>query len=115
MTLGAGSRFGAYEVVARLGAGGMGEVWRARDPRLEREVALKVLPASAVSDETARLRLERDPGEQRTLVKDPAYATVLKEHREMLKQYVQETGDPFFKLEARPPGHRHELGYQNHK
>ena len=54
------ARFGAYEVVARLGAGGMGEVWRARDPRLEREVALKVLPAVAVADQTARLRLERE-------------------------------------------------------
>jgi serine/threonine protein kinase len=60
MPLLAGARFGAYEIAARLGAGGMGEVWRARDPRLEREVALKVLLASAVSDDTARLRLERE-------------------------------------------------------
>ena len=45
MTLEAGSRLGPYQVVARIGAGGMGEVFRARDTRLLREVAVKVLPA----------------------------------------------------------------------
>ncbi len=55
-----GRRFGSYEVVARLGAGGMGEVWRAWDPTLEREVALKVLPAKTTADETARTRLLRE-------------------------------------------------------
>ncbi len=60
MSLAPGNRFGAYEIAARLGAGGMGEVYRARDTRLEREVALKVLPASTVSDDTARARLMRE-------------------------------------------------------
>jgi serine/threonine protein kinase len=46
VTLAAGSRLGPYEIVAPLGAGGMGEVYRAKDPRLGREVAIKVLPAS---------------------------------------------------------------------
>jgi len=46
MNIAAGTRLGPYEVVSPLGAGGMGEVWRARDLRLEREVALKVLPES---------------------------------------------------------------------
>ena len=50
MTLSAGSRLGPYEVLAPLGAGGMGEVYRARDARLGREVAIKVLPAALASD-----------------------------------------------------------------
>ena len=50
MTLPTGSRLGAYEVLAPLGAGGMGEVYRARDPRLHRDVAIKVLPASIGKD-----------------------------------------------------------------
>ena len=55
-----GDRLGPYEIVAFIGAGGMGEVWRARDTRLEREVALKVLPAKTVADPTARARLLRE-------------------------------------------------------
>jgi len=60
MPLTPGASFGGYEVVGRLGAGGMGEVYRARDPRLEREVALKVLPAETMADDTARARLLRE-------------------------------------------------------
>jgi len=55
-----GARIGPYEILAAIGAGGMGEVYRARDSRLERDVALKVLPAAAVGDETARARLVRE-------------------------------------------------------
>src|SRR5882762_10500370 len=55
MALSAGTRLGPYEVVSPLGAGGMGEVYRARDTRLNREVAIKVLPA-AFSSDTERLR-----------------------------------------------------------
>ena len=60
MTLAPGTTLGPYEVQGALGAGGMGEVWRARDTRLERDVALKVLPAETLADETARARLVRE-------------------------------------------------------
>lgn len=46
--LGPGTRLGTFEITARLGAGGMGEVWRARDTRLQREVAIKVPPATSI-------------------------------------------------------------------
>ncbi|MCB1182532.1 protein kinase [bacterium] len=56
----AGSRVGAYEIIARLGAGGMGEVWRARDTRLGRDVALKLLPAALAEDPAFIARFERE-------------------------------------------------------
>ena len=60
MSLAAGSRLGPYEIQSLIGAGGMGEVYRARDPRLDRDVALKVLP-TAVAASTARLeRFQRE-------------------------------------------------------
>jgi eukaryotic-like serine/threonine-protein kinase len=55
-----GSRLGPYEVVSRIGAGGMGEVWRARDTRLERDVAIKVLPAEFSDNVQLKLRFERE-------------------------------------------------------
>ncbi|HEX4440596.1 MAG TPA: protein kinase [Thermoanaerobaculia bacterium] len=60
MTLAPGTRLGSYEIVAPLGAGGMGEVYRARDARLSREVAIKVLPAAVASDPDRRLRFEQE-------------------------------------------------------
>ena len=50
MALAAGTRLGPYEIQSALGAGGMGEVYRARDTRLERTVAIKVLPEKLSSD-----------------------------------------------------------------
>src|ERR1700726_2184549 len=55
MALTVGARLGPYEILAPIGAGGMGEVYRAKDPRLGRDVAIKVLPAS-FSQDTERLR-----------------------------------------------------------
>src|SRR5882672_6513959 len=60
MSLTLGARFGPYEILAPLGAGGMGEVYRARDPKLGREIAIKVLPAESLHDDTARARLLRE-------------------------------------------------------
>ncbi len=60
MALAAGSRLGPYEIVARLGAGGMGEVYRARDTRLDRDVAVKVLAAHHSGDSDLRQRFERE-------------------------------------------------------
>jgi hypothetical protein len=55
-----GSRFGAYEIVSAIGRGGMGEVYRARDTRLAREIALKMLPYAEASDLEWRIRFERE-------------------------------------------------------
>ncbi|MDX1383574.1 MAG: serine/threonine-protein kinase, partial [Thermoanaerobaculia bacterium] len=60
MGLEAGQRLGAYEIVGPLGAGGMGEVYRARDPRLERDVAIKVLPEGLGQDPERLARFERE-------------------------------------------------------
>ena len=60
MPLAPGARFGPYEVVAPLGAGGMGEVYRARDERLQRDVAVKVLPPAVAGDPDRLARFERE-------------------------------------------------------
>src|SRR5215467_12656110 len=60
MTLSAGSRLGPYEVLAQIGAGGMGEVYKARDTRLERTVAVKVLPKHLSASPEVRQRFERE-------------------------------------------------------
>ena len=60
MTLAPGARLGPYQIVAPIGAGGMGEVFRARDTRLGREVAVKVLPGGAAADVERRARFEQE-------------------------------------------------------
>ncbi len=60
MSVAAGTRLGPYEMVSPLGAGGMGEVWRAKDTRLEREVAVKILPADFAANPQFKARFERE-------------------------------------------------------
>src|SRR5437660_9620180 len=60
MALSAGTRLGPYEILAPLGAGGMGEVYRARDTKLNRDVALKILPAAFASDPDRMARFTRE-------------------------------------------------------
>jgi TolB-like protein len=60
MALSSGSRLGPYEIIAPLGAGGMGEVYRARDKKLDRDVAVKVLPQSVAADPDTLARFERE-------------------------------------------------------
>ena len=60
MMLAPGTKLGSYEIVAALGAGGMGEVYRARDTRLERSVAIKILPADFSADSDGLHRFERE-------------------------------------------------------
>ncbi len=60
MHLSGGDKLGSYEILAPIGAGGMGEVYRARDSKLEREVAIKVLPAALARDPERLTRFERE-------------------------------------------------------
>ena len=60
LTLTSGSRLGSYEILSALGAGGMGEVYRARDTKLGRDVAVKILPESVANDSVRLSRFERD-------------------------------------------------------
>src|SRR5829696_7162958 len=60
MALSTGTRVGPYEIVSPLGAGGMGEVYRARDAKLQREVAIKLLPEHLATDRDRLARFERE-------------------------------------------------------
>src|SRR6266852_2681085 len=60
MALSAGTRLGPYEILAPLGAGGMGEVYCARDPKLNRPIAIKILPETTAADADRRARFERE-------------------------------------------------------
>src|ERR1700674_5507084 len=60
MALAAGTRLGPYEILNRIGEGGMGIVYGARDPRLDRQVAIKLLPVEIAAEPRARERLRRE-------------------------------------------------------
>jgi Tol biopolymer transport system component len=101
MPLVPGTRIGSYEVVALLGAGGMGEVYRARDARLDRHVALKILPESFAADSDRLARFER---EARTLasLSHPNIATIYgAEHQTLVMELVE--GEDLSALISRAP------------
>src|SRR5713226_4995478 len=60
MTMSSGTRLGPYEILAPIGAGGMGEVYKARDTRLDRAVAIKILPAEFAHNAQFKVRFERE-------------------------------------------------------
>jgi dipeptidyl aminopeptidase/acylaminoacyl peptidase len=76
MPLTPGSRLGPYEILAVIGAGGMGEVYRARDPRLKREVALKILPETTVSLEKERLQRFEKEAQSTSSLNHPNIVTI---------------------------------------
>src|SRR5262245_65948456 len=75
MSLAPGSRLGAYEVLGLIGAGGMGEVYRATDIRLKRQVALKILPAALAADPDRLARFQRE-AEVLASLNDPHIAAI---------------------------------------
>jgi serine/threonine protein kinase len=87
MPIESGTYLGPYEVVAPLGAGGMGEVYRARDPRLHREVAIKVLPEDVVSDPD-RLRRFEIEAKAVSALNHPAVLTIFDTGRHGSAPYV---------------------------
>jgi len=93
MSLETGTRLGPYEILSPLGAGGMGEVYRARDPRLDREVAIKVLPGSAREDREARARFRREA---------LALSRLNHPHIEMVLDLGEEEGVDYLVLEFVP-------------
>jgi serine/threonine-protein kinase len=97
-----GELLGAYKLIDRIGAGGMGEVWKAEDPRLGRIVAIKILPPAVASDAEAMLRMQREARTAAQLY-HPNIATIhsIEEHDGRLfivMEYVQ--GEPLTKLIA---------------
>src|SRR5512138_968314 len=90
MTLSPGTRLGGYEILEAIGSGGMGEVYRAHDARLGRDVAIKVLPAVAAADVERRARFERE-----------ARAIAALNHPNIITIHAVEeaNGIPFFAME----------------
>ena len=97
MSIPLGTRIGSYEVVAALGAGGMGEVYRARDTRLHRDVALKILPEIFASDPERLARFERE-----------AQVLASLNHPHIAQIYGMEEGDADYETvtDAATRGHR---------
>src|SRR3954453_9506302 len=93
MSLAPGTRLGPYEVLGLIGAGGMGEVYRARDHRLGREVAIKVLPADRLPDEGRRRRFLQE-AQAASALNHPHIITIYEietaaDHDFMVMEYVR--------------------------
>src|SRR5882724_4514663 len=87
MALTPGTKLGPYEIVSPLGAGGMGEVYRARDPRLGREIALKVLPEAVALDQDRLSRFEQE-ARAASALNHPNIVTVHEIGREGERTYI---------------------------
>ena len=87
MTLAAGSRLGPYEILSAIGTGGMGEVYRARDTRLGREAAIKVLPSS-LSDSQESLRRFEQEARAASALNHPNIVTVYEVGRADATSYI---------------------------
>jgi len=96
VSLAAGTRLGPYEIQSALGAGGMGEVYKARDTRLDRIVAIKVLPAALAADPQFHERFDRE-----------ARAISQLDHRHIcaLHNIGEHGGTSYLVMQSRPPGH----------
>lgn len=89
MPLSAGTRLGPYEILAPIGAGGMGEVCKARDTKLNRDVAIKVLPAPFASDRERLARFERE-GKVLASLNHPNFAQIYGvEERALIMELVE--------------------------
>jgi tetratricopeptide (TPR) repeat protein len=93
MSLSTGMRLGSYEIVAAIGSGGMGEVYRARDARLKRDVAIKILTADTDTDEAAKRRLLREARAAAALSHPSIVAVYAVEEAERLLFIVMELVD----------------------
>src|SRR6266571_754229 len=98
MALTPGTRLGAYEITASIGAGGMGEVYRARDTQLKRDVAIKVLPETFSQDPDRLARFQRE-AELLATLNHPNIAAVYglekAERRQSEKQGAISCGSPY--------------------